>query len=110
MGVKCIFFQKVPPSIQGDVFVALHAVMVVAIYVDCSNKTLNLKVTYLGNLMITFSQVGSRKADKIALIKEKENVFFKIKKQAISVATLYPNNYRCCLTLWALNSIKNDKK
>ena len=61
MGVKFIPFQKVPLSIQGDVFMTLHTGMAAVVYVDCFNKTLNLKVTYFGNLMITFSQVGSRR-------------------------------------------------
>lgn len=73
-------FQKVPSSIQGDIFVTLHTGMAAAIYVDCFNKTLNLKVIYFGNLMITFSQVGSRRWDKISLIKKREQVFFLIKK------------------------------
>lgn len=80
MGVKFIPFQKVPSSIQGDVFVTLHIGMAAAVYVDCFNKTLNLKVTYFGNLTITFSQVGSMRWDKISLIKKREKVFFLIKK------------------------------
>lgn len=75
MGVKFIPFQKAPSSIQGDVFVTLHTGMAAAVYVDYFNKTLNLKVTYFGNLMITFSQVESKRWDKISLIKKRGKVF-----------------------------------
>ena len=53
MGVKLIPFQKVPLSIQGDVFMTLHTGMAAVVYVDCFNKTLNLKVTYPEPLLVS---------------------------------------------------------
>lgn len=73
---KFILFQKGPPCIQGEEFVAVQTEMAAAIYVDCSSKILNLKVTHFGNLMITFSWGGSRKAGKISLIKKEKMYFF----------------------------------